>query len=137
MAMLTNNTSHIINVMGVMLVPGMPTEVPDEVMENEVIQDMMKEPVPDSDKMVLEAGDHVAEQRVQESDTSRSEHRETNDTRHAEQRQPAPPEANYPPAQGSASPPRTTGGTVGENRGGQQHPQQTTGGQQRPPPQQR
>lgn len=52
---LLNNSSRLINVGGTRLVPGVPTDVPDEVMNNELVQEMMNEPVPNSDKMTLEA----------------------------------------------------------------------------------
>ena len=118
---LLNNSSRIIHVPGAVLVPGMPMEVPDEAMINQVVMDMMQEPVPDSDKMTLEEM-NVAEPSIQERDRSRGEHGEADDPRHAQQRPAAPPQANHPAAQGG--PPQG------------QHPQQT-GGQQRPPQQQR
>jgi len=110
---LLNNSARIIHVEGVVLVPGVPTEVTAETMINQVVMDMMQEPVPDSDKMTLEEM-NVAEPSVQERNRSRGEHGEADDPRRAEQRQPTPPQTNHPPAP-SVAPQRPATG---------QHPQQ-------------
>jgi hypothetical protein len=50
-----NNSAKVIHVAGVMLVPGMPNDIPTEALENEQVKMLLELPVePGSSKMALE-----------------------------------------------------------------------------------
>jgi hypothetical protein len=105
MPFLVNNSQRLINVNNILIAPGTPTEVPDDVMENQVVKDLMEEPAePGSEKKTLEVANDP-KRGVQDTSTTGSERVSTTNPSATQQRQ-QPPTPNQPTPTPQQPPPQ-------------------------------